>query len=66
MINMRDLRFSHTVKIKLDIFWVLPPPSLGWLLPEDGGSMNVWNFGILPQHYTASQPVDLDLKRWTY
>jgi hypothetical protein len=23
--------------------------------PEDGGSMDLWNFGILPQHYTASQ-----------
>jgi hypothetical protein len=24
--------------------------------PEDGGSMDLWNVGILPQHYTASQP----------
>jgi hypothetical protein len=23
---------------------------------EDGGSMHLWNVGILPQHYTASQP----------
>jgi hypothetical protein len=23
--------------------------------PEDGGSMDLWNFGILPQHYTTSQ-----------
>jgi hypothetical protein len=22
----------------------------------DGGSMDLWNVGILPQHYTASQP----------
>jgi hypothetical protein len=22
--------------------------------PEDGGSMDLWNVGILPQHYTAS------------
>jgi hypothetical protein len=27
--------------------------------PEDGGSKDLWNFGILPQHYTASQP-----RRW--
>jgi len=26
------------------------------LHPEDGGSMGLWNAGILPQHYTASQP----------
>jgi len=25
-------------------------------LREDGGSMDIWNFGILPQHNTASQP----------
>jgi hypothetical protein len=24
--------------------------------PEDGGSMDPWNVGILSQHYTASQP----------
>jgi len=24
--------------------------------PEDGGSMDLPNVGILPQHYTASQP----------
>jgi len=23
--------------------------------PEDGGSMDLWNVGILPQHYTGSQ-----------
>jgi hypothetical protein len=27
--------------------------------PEDGGSMDLWNVGILPQHYIASQP-----RRW--
>jgi hypothetical protein len=27
--------------------------------PEDGGNMNLWNVGILPQHYKASQP-----RRW--
>jgi hypothetical protein len=25
--------------------------------PEDGGSMDLWNFGILPQLYTASQHI---------
>jgi len=28
-----------------------------WSLhPEDGGSMDLWNVGILLQHYTVSQP----------
>jgi len=27
------------------------------LHPEYGGSMDLWNDGILPQHYTASQPI---------
>jgi hypothetical protein len=27
--------------------------------PGDGGSMDLWNVGILPQHYTASQ-----IRRW--
>jgi len=26
------------------------------LHPEDGGSLDLRNVGILPQHYTASQP----------
>jgi hypothetical protein len=26
------------------------------LHPEDGGSMDLWNVGILPRHYTVSQP----------
>jgi hypothetical protein len=30
------------------------------LYPEDGGSMNLRNVGILPQHYTASTSEDLD------
>jgi hypothetical protein len=24
--------------------------------PEDGGSMDLWNLGLLPQQYMASQP----------
>jgi len=30
--------------------------------PEDGGSMDLWNDDILPQHYTTSQPGYLNLK----
>jgi hypothetical protein len=30
------------------------PPSSGWS-DEDGGSIDLWNVGILPQHCTASQ-----------
>jgi len=26
------------------------------LPPKDRGGMDLWNAGILPQHYTASQP----------
>jgi hypothetical protein len=29
---------------------------------EDGGSMDLRNVGILPQHYAASHTEDLDLK----
>jgi len=29
------------------------PPYLWW--SENGGSMDLRNFGVLPQHYTASQ-----------
>jgi hypothetical protein len=36
--------------------------------PEDGGSMDLWNVDILPQHYTATQPIrwrqHWPLKRW--
>jgi hypothetical protein len=53
------------------VFWVVTPCSavvgyqhfrrpyclhLHSLLPEDGGSMELRNVGILSQHYTASQP----------
>jgi hypothetical protein len=27
------------------------------LHPKDGRTMDLWNVGILPQHYTASQPI---------
>jgi hypothetical protein len=32
------------------------------LHPEDGGSMDLRKIGVLPQHYTASEPRNLDLK----
>jgi hypothetical protein len=37
------------VKIEVEFFWVVTPC-------EDEGSTDLWNVGILPQHYTASQP----------
>jgi len=30
----------------------------GWLHHEDGGSMDLWNDCILPQHYTCHIPED--------
>jgi len=38
---------------------MLPPFSLN---PEDGGIMDLWNFGILPQHNTATHPTKLLLE----
>jgi hypothetical protein len=34
------------------------------LHPEDGGNIDLWNVGILPQHYTASQPRRHWLESW--
>jgi hypothetical protein len=53
-----------------EVFWVVTPCSfvVGYqtfqrsmlspasLHPEDGGSMDFWNVGILPRNYTASRP----------
>jgi len=36
------------VKFQVEVLWIVTP--------EDGGSMVLRNDGILPQHYTASQP----------
>jgi hypothetical protein len=59
------------VKIQVDVIWVVTPCSvmvhyqrfggpcclhLQGEVSEDGGSIDLWNVGILPQHYTASQP----------
>jgi hypothetical protein len=38
------------VKIHVEVFWFVTPQS------EDGGSKLLRNVGIIPQHYTASQP----------
>jgi len=40
------------VKIQVEVFWIVVPCSVA----EDGGSKVIRNVGILPQHYTASQP----------
>jgi len=48
--------------VQVEVFCVIAPRSVvvGYQRfrghPEDGGSMVLWNFGILLQHYTASQP----------
>jgi len=38
------------MKIQVDVFWVVA------FQPEDVNSKILRNVGILPQHYTASQP----------
>jgi len=52
----------------------LPIPSLGLYLcrflsyrpfhPEDGGSVDFWNAGILPQQYTALQPSEDGVRKF--
>jgi len=61
---LSHLSFTRSVQVK--IFWVVTPcgvvvgyqrfggPLCLHLQGEDGGSVDLWNFGILPQHYTAS------------
>jgi hypothetical protein len=46
------------VRIKFEVFWIVAPCSVmvGEHRAEDGGKMVLRNVGILPQHYTASQP----------
>jgi len=34
------------VMIQVEVFWIMTPCSI----------VDLWNFGILPQHCTASQP----------
>jgi hypothetical protein len=48
------------ISIHVEVFWVVTPCSVVVVYPEDGGSMDLRNVGILQQHHTASQPEDLD------
>jgi len=44
------------VKIQVEVFWVVMPYSAAvgyWCF---GGFCCLWSNGILPQHYTMSQP----------
>jgi len=62
------MMFSGRIILSCDTMWCwsrmptfrsnLLPPSSGWSEDhsEDGGSMDLCNVGILPQHYTASRP----------
>jgi hypothetical protein len=43
------------LKIQVCVFWVVTPRSIVGGYPEDGGSMDLRDDGILPQHYMASQ-----------
>jgi hypothetical protein len=45
--------------LRPDRLWDPPtqPHNLSQHYPEDGGSMEIWNVDILPQQYTASQPI---------
>jgi len=43
------------MKIQVEEFWVVKTCSYH----EGGGGKALWNVGILPQHYTLSQP-----RRW--
>jgi len=72
---MGNLSFM-AVKIHVKVFWVvtLCGAMVGyqyfrgpWCLslhPENGYSMDLWNVGILPQHYTASQPTGPQLEQF--
>jgi len=68
---MRVLRLFTALMFQVKVFWVVTPCSvmvryqhftgsrcshLYGGVPEDGGSMNLWNVGILQQRNTASQP----------
>jgi hypothetical protein len=57
------LKQYRPLVFQVEVFWVVTPCSIAvenpyclHLHPEDGGSMDLWIVGILPQHYTASQP----------
>jgi len=44
------------MKIEDKVFWVVTPCTVVAGYQHFRGSMDLWNVGILPQHYTASQP----------
>jgi len=47
------------VMFQAEVFCFATPCSFrgpSCLTLQDGGSMDLWNAGILPQYYTASQP----------
>jgi hypothetical protein len=43
-VSYHDITQHHNTELHLNLH------------PEDGHSNDLWNVGILPQHYTASQP----------
>jgi len=43
------------VMFQVEVFWVVTLHSVVVGYPEDGGNVDLWNNGILPQHYTVSQ-----------
>jgi hypothetical protein len=52
------------VKNQADVFWVVTPCSVATPLDlEDEDDKVLWNIGILPQHYMASQFETLDVSR---
>jgi hypothetical protein len=67
-------QLDNSLRPQVEIFWFVMPCSVvvGYqrfrspCCSEDGVSMNLWNVGILPQYYTASQPRRLKMEAaWT-
>jgi hypothetical protein len=44
------------VKIQVKVFWIMTPCSVLVGYSEGEGTMDLGNVGIIPQHYTVSQP----------
>jgi len=53
---LKILEVFTVMTFRVRIFWIVTPCSavVGYDT-EDGGSMDLWNVGILPQHHAASQ-----------
>jgi len=49
-LSIADNYLIRHLEIHFAVFWVVTPCSV------DAGRKVLHNFGILPQHYTASQP----------